>query len=135
MPAPNDLLRKNVRTFYAFLGSVALLGVGPIIAIRLIEGGTQWGRIAAVTIAMISWIPWIVVVIGMIRRGDEFALRVHLVGLAIAFFGLMTVLAALDWLARARFIATPDLAFVWPVGLLLWFIGIMSANHYYQRQS
>ena len=62
-------------------------------------------------------------------------LRVHLVGLAIAFFGLMTVLAAIDWLVRAQFIAPPDYAFVWPVGLLLWFIGIMSANHYYQRQS
>jgi hypothetical protein len=130
---PNQQLRANVRTFYAFLGAVALLGIGPVIAMNLIEGGGQRARIAGVAIAMAAWIPWIVVVIGMIRRGDEFALRVHLVGLAIAFFGLMTVLAALDWLARAEFIATPDLAFVWPVGLVLWFAGILTANHWYQR--
>ena len=132
---PNQLLRSNVRTFYAFIGSVVLLGVGPIVAMKLIEGGGTTARVWAVVIAMLSWIPWIIVVVGMIRRGDEFALRVHLVGLAIAFFGLMTVLAAIDWLARAAFIEPPDYAFVWPVGLLLWFIGIMSANHYYQRQS
>jgi hypothetical protein len=132
---PNQQLRSAVRTFYAFIGSMALLAAGPIIGQRLIEGGAQGERIAGVAIAMVAWVPWIVVVVGMIRRGDEFALRVHLVGLAIAFFGLMTVLAALDWLARAEFIRTPELAYVWPVGLVLWFSGIMTANRYYQRGS
>jgi hypothetical protein len=130
---PNQQLRSSVRTFYSFLGSVVLLGVGPIVGQNLIDEGTQGERIAGVAIAMVAWIPWIVVVIGMIRRGDEFALRIHLVGLAIAFFGLLTVLAALDWLARAEFIPTPELALVWPVGLVLWFAGIMIATHYYQR--
>ena len=112
-----------------------LLAVGTIVATRLIEQGSEAGRVAGVAIGVLCWIPWILVVVRMIRAGDEFALRVHLVGLAIAFFGLMTVLAALDWLTRAEFIETPHLAFIWPVGLLLWFVGIMSANHYYQRQS
>lgn len=132
---PNTQLRTAVRAFYAFVASMALLAVGPIVGQNLIDDGTRAERIAGVVVALVTWVPWIIVVIRMIRAGDEFALRVHLVGLAIAFFGLMTVLAALDWLARAEFIAPPPLAFVWPVGLVLWFAGIMTANHYYQRSA
>jgi hypothetical protein len=84
---------------------------------------------------MLAWAPWLWIVIGMIRHGDEFALRVHLVALAFAFLGMMMVLALLDWLVRAEFITPPPFAFVWPVGLLLWFVGVVTANRYYQRGS
>jgi hypothetical protein len=127
--------RKNVRTFYAWIGSMVLLGIGPIVGEKLINGGSQTERILGVVIAMLAWVPWIYIVIGMIRHGDEFVLRVHLVALSFAFLGIMIALAALDWLTRADFIEPPPFAFVWAGGLLLWFVGILTANHYYQRGS
>jgi hypothetical protein len=131
----NSRFRRNVRVFYAWLGSMALLVVGPIVAEQLIMGGTTAGRIGAVAIGLGCWVPWVIVVIGMIRNGDEFSFRVHLVALAFAFMGTMMVLAAIDWLTRAHFIEQPPFAFVWPVGMLLWFIGIMGATRHYQRES
>jgi hypothetical protein len=127
--------RKNIRTIYAWLGSMVLLAIGPVVGEALIDGGSHNERIIGVTLAMLAWVPWIWIVIGMIRNGDEFSLRVHLVGLSFAFLGIMLVLAALDWLTRAEFINAPPFAFVWPVGLVLWLGGILTANHYYQRGS
>jgi hypothetical protein len=127
--------RKNVRTFYAWIGSMVLLAIGPIVGEILIDGGSHAERIIGVLLAMLAWVPWIWIVIGMIRHGDEFALRVHLVALSFAFLGVMMVLAALDWLSRAEFIAPPPFAFVWPVGLVFWLAGILTANRYYQRES
>jgi hypothetical protein len=127
--------RKNIRTFYAWIGSMVLLAIGPIVGEMLIDGGSRTERIIGVALAMLAWVPWIWIVIGMIRHGDEFALRVHLVALSFAFLGIMLVLAALDWLTRAGFIEAPPFAFIWPVGLVFWLAGILTANHYYQRES
>jgi hypothetical protein len=127
--------RKNVRTFYAWIASMVLLGIGPIVGEKLIDGGSHTERVLGVTLAMLAWVPWIWIVIGMIRHGDEFSLRVHLVGLSFAFLCLMVVLAALDWLTRAAFIEAPPFAFIWAGGLVLWLVGILTANHYYQRGS
>jgi hypothetical protein len=127
--------RKNVKTFYAFIGSMVLLAAGPIVGEILVHKGTQSERIAGVAIAMLAWVPWIWIVVGMIRHGDEFARRIHLVALSFAFLGMMLTLAGIDWLARAEFIAPPPFAFVWPVGLVFWLAGIFTANHYYQRES
>jgi hypothetical protein len=114
---------------------MALLAIGPIVGEMLVHDGSLAGRIAGAAIAVLCWIPWIAVVIHMIRTGDEFAFRVHLVALAFAFLGIMMTLAALDWLTRAEFIAPIPLAFIWPVGLVLWFAGIMGASRYYQREA
>jgi len=130
---PNSRFRANVRTFYAWIGSMALLGIGPIAGEMLVRNGSLVERVAGVAVAMLSWVPWILIVIGMIRRGDEFSLRVHLVALAVAFLGIMAVLATIDWLTRAAFIEQPPLAFIWPVGFVLWFAGILVANRHYQR--
>ena len=127
--------RKNVRTFYAWIGSMVLLGIGPIVGEKLIHGGSPTERILGVVIAMLAWAPWIYIVIGMIRHGDEFVLRVHLVALSFAFLGIMIVLAGLDWLTRAEFIEPPSFAFVWAGGLVFWLVAILTANHYYQRGS
>ena len=100
--------RKNVKTFYAWIGSMVLLAIGPVVGEMLIDGGTQTERILGVVLAMLAWVPWIWVVIGMIRHGDEFSLRVHLVGLSFAFLGMMLVLAALSFLGLGAPPPTPD---------------------------
>jgi hypothetical protein len=127
--------RKNIRAFYAWIGSTLLLGAGSVVGELLIDGGSPNERVAGAAFAMLSWIPWILVVIRMLRHGDEFALRVQLVALSCAFLGIMIVLAALDWLTRAAFIEPPPYAFLWPLGLAFWFAGMLMANHHYQRDS
>lgn len=127
-------LRSNVRTFYAWIGSMVLLGVAPFAAQTVISRGTLAARIAGVVLGVGATVPWMWVVFTLIRRGDEFVRRMHLVALAFAFVGASLVILTLSWLVNAEFIAPPDLFVVWFSFMVVWGIAIFGAKRYYERE-
>jgi len=130
---PNARFRSAVRGFYAWLGSLVVLGVSPVLARHLVRSGTTFGRVAAVVIGVGGTLPWMWVVLSIIRRGDEFVRRLHLIAFGLAFSGSLVLLVTLGWLVRADFIGQPDLMIVWAGCLLLWFMAIMGAKLYFER--
>jgi hypothetical protein len=136
MPAnpPNERFRKIVRGFYAWLGSLLFAGAGPIVAIKLVDTETLAGRIAGVTLGTVSWIPMAVVVAAIIRAGDEFERRIHLVALALSFGSALLLLTLLDWLVRARFMRAPPLIAVWLAIAVLWLIWLVVVKRHFARE-
>ena len=130
---PNSRFRSNVRTFYALIGSIVLLGAAPLMAMRLIDRGTTWARVTAVVVGVGGMLPWMWVVLSIVRRGDEFFRRLHLIALGLAFGGVIVLIVTLDWLVRADFIYPPDLMLVWVGGLVLWLVALLGAKRYFER--
>lgn len=127
-------LRANVRGFYAWLGSLVVLGGSPIAASALLDRGTPIARAGAVMLGVLGMVPWMWVVFQMIRRGDEFVRRMHLVACAAAFAGALVILAAVDWLVRAEFIEPIDYMLLWVSFLLVWLIALLVTKRYYERE-
>jgi len=97
----NQQFRTNVRVFYAWVGSTILLGVGPVVASRLIDRETTAWRAAGVVVGVGATLPWMALMATIIRRGDEFVRRMHLIAIAIAAAASLLLLVILDWLQRA----------------------------------
>jgi hypothetical protein len=129
----NAQFRKNVRGFYAWIGSMIVMGAAPLVAMNLIGRGTAFGRAAGVAAGVGGMLPWMWVVLSIIRGADEFVRRLHLVALGVAFGGTLVLLVTLAWLAQAELIAPPDLMLVWVGCLLLWFLALMGAKLYFER--
>ena len=131
---PNARLRKAVRGFYAWLGSLAIALFAPFVANALIDTGTLTGRIAGVAAGVLGWVPMVIVVATIISRGDEFQRRIHTTAIAISFGGAFLLLSTLVGLVHAHFIAPPDLSLVWLVLALIWLCALLGAKWYYERQ-
>jgi hypothetical protein len=129
----NSQFRRNVRIFYAWIGSTVLLGASPIAALWLIHRDTTFSRAAGVVVGVAGTLPWLWVLAVIIRRGDEFVRRMHLVAIALAAAGSLVLLIAVDWLVRAWFIETPDLMLIWPACLGLWLVALLGTKRYYER--
>ena len=110
-----------------------MLGAGPILAVRLMQGGTVAWRGAAVAVGVLSMVPWMAVVVNAIRRGDEFTRRIHLISASIALGGTVLMMSAVDWLARADFIERPDLMLLWVASLLIWAIALLGVKRHFER--
>ncbi|MEP6917126.1 MAG: hypothetical protein ABJC89_15855 [Acidobacteriota bacterium] len=130
---PNATFRRNVRGFYAWLGSMVVLGLAPLAAIRLLDRGTTTARLAAVAVGVGGMLPLMWVVFSIIRRSDEYARRLHLIALGFAFGGTVVLIVALDWLVRAALINPPQLVFVWCAALVLWLAALVGAKRYFER--
>ena len=126
-------MRANVRTFYAWIGSLILLGASPILAAWLIRQQTLATRIAGVAVGVGGMLPWMWIVAMMIRRGDEYVRRIHLVALSCAFGGTLVLVMALALLRRAHFIGPPDLMVLWLALLIIWIIAFFFARRHYER--
>lgn len=129
----NKRFRRTVRGFYAYLGSMAAAGVLPIAGMKLIDTGTMAGRIAGTTLATAGWVPMMVFIAFVIRAGDEFQRRLHLVALAWSFAATMILLSLAAALVRAGFIDDPDLMILWLLAALCWLISIFAVKRYYER--
>ena len=125
--------RRDVRTFYAWLGSTLLLALSPLTGLWLIDRHTPVSRLAGVVVGIGGMVPWIWVLSLIIRRGDEFVRRMHLVAIAVAAAASLVVIITIDWLVRADFIETPDLMFIWTAFLVLWLIALVGTKRYYER--
>jgi len=131
---PNSRYRSAVRSFYAWIGSMIVLGGAPIVALQLVERGTLLARVAAVVLGVSGSLPWLWVVFNIIRRGDEFVRRMHLVAGTFAFAGALVLVSAADWLVRAGFLSHPNLMVLWVGFLLLWLIALLGTQRYFERE-
>ena len=129
----NQQFRRNVRTFYAWVGSMVILGVGPIMAGRLIDRGTTTWRAAGVIVGVASALPWLWTVAVIIRRGDEFVRRMHLIAIALASAFGMLMLLTVGWLVRAGFVDAPDFTVVWLGWLVAWLVALVGTKRYFER--
>jgi hypothetical protein len=129
----NARFRQNVRTFYAWIGAVVVLGVAPLVATRLIEQGSPLARAAAVVVGVAGTLPWLAVAIAVTWRGDEFTRRLHLIAAGCAFAGSLVLLSLVDWLVRAGFLDPPDYIVLWLAFLILWLVALFAARRHYER--
>jgi hypothetical protein len=129
----NQQFRRNVRTFYAWIGSMVILCVAPVAASRLIEHGTTWSRALGVIVGVSGFLPWLALVFVIIRGADEVMRRIHLIAIAIAAtFGLLAFIT-IGWLVHAWFIEPPDFAFICLAWMLVWLIALLATQRYYER--
>jgi hypothetical protein len=128
-----DQFRRNVRTFYYWLGALALLWASPLIALHLIERGTTLSRAAGVAVGVGGMLPWLGMIALVVHRGDEFVRRMHLIAIAFTAAAAMVVIVALSWLVRAWFIDTPDLMHVWVALMVMWGAALIVTKRYYER--
>lgn len=131
---PRERLRHNVKVFYGYLGSVFFAGLAPFAARALIDTDTLGGRIGGVVVGTLGWIPIFAIVGLIVREGDEFWRRIHLVAIALTFGCGMVLLALLDWLVRAEFVPRPDLMVVWVGFAMLWVVFLLLTKRHYERQ-
>jgi hypothetical protein len=131
---PNAMFRRNVRTFYAYVGSLVLAGLAPAAAFRLtMESITTLGRVAGVLVGVGGWVPLGLLMFRLIQRGDEYTRRIHLVALALAFAGAMFLISLLDWLTRAEFIPPLPLMVVWMAIAVWWVIAVFISKHMHEK--
>jgi uncharacterized membrane protein YuzA (DUF378 family) len=119
--------------FYALLGSMALLGISPSIATRLIAHGTTLSRAAGVLIGASGVVSWLWLLAAVIRKGDEFEQHIQLIAIALASAATLLFVITIDWLARAQFIEPPGLKAVWLAGVTSWVISLVCTKGYYGR--
>ena len=112
-------MRNNVRAIYAWLGSLVLLGVTPLLGLALIERQTTGARVAGVVIGVLGAVPWMIVVATALRKGDEYARRIHLIAFGLAFGGMLIVISTTGWLVR-EVRQSPDLMVVGGAASMRW---------------
>jgi hypothetical protein len=130
---PNRRLRTAVRRFYFWHGSLVVFGISPFLAFRLIVGGDRVARVEGAAVGIAGSLPWMWAVFLMIRQGDEFSRRIHLIAMAAAFAGGLILLSVLHWLAAADLITTPGLPVLWVALLLIWLAAAIVAKRYFER--
>jgi hypothetical protein len=134
IPEPNALLRRAVRGFYAWVGALVCGGVSPILASQLIDHESTLARVAGVVIGTIGILPWLWMVAAIIRRGDEFTRRMHLVASSYAFGAAIVLLFGLHWTTEAGFIEPPPYLVLALAVMILWLVALFLAKRYYERE-
>jgi hypothetical protein len=124
--------RRNVRGFYAWIGSMVLLLGSTYAANRLVSTGAAATRAAGVVVGTLGALPWLLVVAMMIRRSDEFAQRIHLIAIAIAAAAGLVMLIAIGWLVRAELMWPPDFAVVWLAAMVLWVAAMFGTRRFFE---
>jgi hypothetical protein len=132
---PDQRLRKAVKGFYAYIGSLIAAAAGPIIGERLIHHASLGWRTVGVFVGFGGWVPLILLTAALIRASDEFSQRIHYLALSLAFGSGLILISIVDWLVRAQFIEplpymVLDLALV-----ALWAISLFIANRRVERGS
>jgi hypothetical protein len=130
---PNTRFRSAVRVFYFWIASTVLLGAAPLLALHLVNNETTLSRVAAVVVGTGGMLPWMWILVTIVRKGDEFFQRLHLIAVAAAFGGTLVLVVALGWLVRADFIDPPDLIVVWAGGLVIWLIALLVTKYHFER--
>ena len=133
MQSANTQFRRNVRGFYLWIASLVVAAVLPLIGLRLIDTGTLGARIGGAVLASCGWIPMTLVLIAVIRAGDEFQRRLHLVALGFAFAAAMLLISVLAALVRAGFIDYPDLMLLWSAIAGIWVVCLIAVKSHYER--
>ena len=128
-----DQFKRNVRMFYAWVGSMVVLGVAPIAANWLIGRETTIARAAGVAIGVVGFVPWLALVFFAVRNADEYFRRIHLIAIAIAATYGLLMLIAVGWLVRAWFIEPPDFTLLSVSWLVVWLVALLGTKRYFER--
>ncbi len=132
---PQDEKRDpGLRILGQVFGSIALWGVAEAIAFGTLRHHPKslTIRIAAVAIGLIGFVPWQLATAKVIRKQDEFTLRIHLVALAVAFAVTNLLVFAANLLQFAGFIDYVPLMLIWFGMMLIWWLAIMITAWYYR---
>jgi hypothetical protein len=132
--SPNSRFRRAVRGFYAWIGALVVAVVGPIVAISLIHRGTAVARLAAVVIGALAWVPYLVVIVAIVRAGDEYQRRLHLTTSAVAFAAALLVLTTLSWFVEAGLANQPSLHVLWILFAVIWVVCLFVIKWRFERQ-
>ncbi len=130
---PDQRLRKSVKGFYAYVGSVLLAMVSPPIADWLVHQPPAATRTLGVIVGVGGWVPLMVIVAHVIRASDEFTQRIHYLSLSISFGVGFVVIASLDWLVRAGFIEPIPYMVLWLAMAVVWVITLFTVKHRLER--
>lgn len=131
----NRMFRRAVRGFYAWIGAFLLALFSPLVAERLVRAESAASRLAAVAIGTLGWVPLFVVVVAIIRAGDEYLRRLHLAAASVAFAAFLMLLLPLAWLVEARFIEAPSLQVLWVGCGLSWAVSLLVVKRRFERQT
>jgi K+ transporter len=132
---PDQRLRKAVKWFYAYIGSVLAAGAGPIIAMQLVHRDSTVLRAAGVAVGVGAWIPLVLLTLALIRASDELAQRIHLLAASLAFVGGLFLIALVDWLVRAGFVEPVPYTALWLALAAFWAISLFVAKRRVERGS
>lgn len=100
----------SVKEFYRFalwmIAGLVCLAAGQFAGRYLAHNpnASVWIRVGAVFIGTACYLPWIGLVVWLIRKSDEFERQVHLFGIAYGFLLAFFALIAIDMLKDSRFI-------------------------------
>ena len=130
---PDQRLRKAVKGFYAYIGSVLAAAAGPLIGTQLIHQQSLALRAAGVAIGVGGWVPLILFTAALIRASDEFSQRIHYVALALAFASGLLLISLLEWLVRADFIEPVPYMALSLALIALWAISLFVAKRRIER--
>ena len=130
---PDQRLRKAVKGFYAYVGSVLAAGAGPIVGMRLVHHDSAALRAVGVAVGFGGWIPLLMFTVAMIRASDEFTQRIHYIAASLAFAGGLLLVDALDWLVRAAFIESVSYMATWFGLIVLWILSLVVAKRRVER--
>jgi hypothetical protein len=132
---PDQRLRKAVKWFYSYIGSVLAACAGPIIAMQLVHRDSIVLRAAGVAVGLGAWIPLVLLTLALIRASDEFAQRIHLLAASLAFVGGLFLIALVDWLVRAGFVEPVPYTALWLALAAFWAISLFVAKRRVERGS
>ena len=130
---PDQRLRKAVKGFYAYIGSVLAAGAGPIIGMRLVHNDSAALRAVGVAVGFGGWLPLLLLTATLIRATDEFGQRIHYLAMSLAFAGALLLISLLDWLVRAEFIEPVPYMVLWLALAVLWVISLVVAKGRVER--
>ena len=128
--------REALRLLVAFVVALILLRIANIGADSLLygEARTDAQRAAGVVVAIVGWIPMIVLVGYSIRLGDEYQRRVFLIGLALAFAGMLLLIIAIGAMQTSGLMAA-DVHPPYLMGLVaMWMLGTAASFAYHRMR-
>jgi hypothetical protein len=76
-----------------------------------------------------------IVVLRIIRSGDEYQRRLHLAAAAVAFVATLLLLLPLSWLVEAGFVESPSLQLLWVSSMLVWGASLLVVKRRFERPS
>ena len=117
-----------------WVGAVAALAAGPFVALWLLSGPAPalWLRWLAVAVSLLSFIPWVTLLLWGVRRADEYQRQIFLVGTAFAFLGDVLLSTAIEFMKKGQLIGPSIDIPQWPIAIVLWLLGVWIASAYYR---
>jgi hypothetical protein len=130
---PGQPLRRAVKGFYAYVGSVVAAIVGPTVGMSLVHHASPGARVVGVALGVGGWVPLMLFTAALIRASDEFSQRIHLLALSLAFAGGLLLIDVLDWLVRAKFMEPVPYMALWLSLTALWVVALVIAKRRVER--